>query len=242
MSRTISVEFIQAHLESLGQRYGIVAAMVCGSYGSDSMKAHSDVDVFCVSSDPNVAVRGREVFEGVEFEYFLSPEWKYFDRMEADLVSVATYAGGIILWDPDRVLEKIQGVAVAKKEAYRVEWTDEQKRDAAFFLDTIWNDALDLFQEGDFSSFQIVCLSNLERIVNLLCKLRNRLPLYSKHYLRDLPHVDAVFCEHLAHFLRAAPPDKLTPWEKLHRHVLQLLGDPDVSSYRSLEKLRRDEP
>jgi hypothetical protein len=62
------------------------------------------------------------------------------------------------------------------------EWTDEQKRDAAFFLDTIWSDALDLFQERDDASFLILCLSNIERIVNLLCKLHDRLPLHSKHY------------------------------------------------------------
>jgi hypothetical protein len=240
VSRTISVEFIQEYLEALGRRHGIVAAMVCGSYGAKTMKAHSDVDVFCVSTDPDVAVRGREFFQGVEFEYFLSPEWKYYDRMDADPVSVAIYAGGIILLDRDRVLEKIQRVARGKKEAYRVEWSDEQKCDAAFFLDTIWNDALDLFQEKDYSSFQVMCLSNIERIVNLLCKLHDRLPLHSKHYLRDLPRVDSVFCGHLTDFLQAELPDKLAPWEKLHRHVLRLLGDPDVSNYRSIESLRQE--
>ncbi|GEM_PF-5324688 len=30
-----------------------------------------------------------------------------------------------------------------------------------------------------------------------------------------------------------------SPWEALHRHVLGLLGDPDISDYRSFEPLSR---
>ena len=74
-------------LALMQERHDILGAMLTGSYVTGTMMPHSDIDVFFIWQDEGRSMRGCTVFEGVAFEYFFSPVWKYRDRLKTDLWS-----------------------------------------------------------------------------------------------------------------------------------------------------------
>jgi len=104
-------DIIRAHVDKQVKERDATAAMVTGSYVTGRMAPNSDIDLFLTWSREYETMRGREYYRGVEFEYFYSPEWKYYDRMRTDPVSARIYSQAEIILDPDGRLARIQAVA-----------------------------------------------------------------------------------------------------------------------------------
>lgn len=85
-------EIIFKYIEYMKEKHNVSAAMVTGSYVTKEMSPRSDIDLFFIWSEEFKSMRGREYFEGVEFEYFISPEWKYYDRLRTDKTSMRIYS------------------------------------------------------------------------------------------------------------------------------------------------------
>lgn len=82
---------IEDYIEKMKRDYNIIGAMVTGSYVVGNMQPNSDIDIFFIWNEDNKSMRGREFYKSVEFEYFISPKWKYYERLENDLTSQQIY-------------------------------------------------------------------------------------------------------------------------------------------------------
>ncbi|NLB72816.1 MAG: hypothetical protein GX795_02130, partial [Firmicutes bacterium] len=87
---------VEDYVKKMRQDYGMIGAMVTGSYVAGNMGPNSDIDIFFIWNQENRSMRGREFYRSVEFEYFVSPEWKYYERLKSDLTSQQIYATGQI--------------------------------------------------------------------------------------------------------------------------------------------------
>ena len=137
---------VQGFLDLMQERYDVLGAMLTGSYVTGTMMPHSDIDVFFIWGDEEQNMRGRTFFDGVEFEYFFSPVWKYRDRLQKDLVAQQIYAKGRIVLDPEGVFGAIQEEARRRVAAYAPVLSPQDRADLSFQIETVMKDGLDLLK------------------------------------------------------------------------------------------------
>lgn len=232
-------DIIGRYINYMEKKHGIMAAMVAGSYVTGEMTDRSDIDVFFIWPEAFKSMRGREYFEGQEFEYFISPEWKYYDRLRTDKTSMRIYASGSIVYDPDKKLERIKSTAIQKIEDYRENINDSSKKDYQFWLETIAADGIDLFEKKRYADFLYFTATNLQMMNDLLCKLKNKLPTYNKYGVAEMMAIDANYGESLQAFLLCQLDDINKPqlWSVLCNYLQNALGRQDITSYESVQAL-----
>jgi len=231
---------IDRFIELMKEKHQVVGAMVTGSYVTQQMQEHSDIDIFLLGADDAFSARGRMFFEDQEFEYFISPEWKYFDRLEKDMTSVRIYSDAKILVDPNHQLKRIQEKAIEKKAAYDFRLNDSQKIDFAFYVETVYYDGIDLYDAGAYEDFLFFTNSQIKLLCDIAVKYLVKMPVYAKHGYTEMRQIAPEFAAHLKVFLEAPihASEKKTAWEALCREVLNGLGNPDTSNYYAEEKIK----
>lgn len=224
---------INNYLQYMRQKYGISAAMVAGSYVSGKMGPNSDIDIFMIWPYEYKTKRGREVFEGLEFEFFISPEWKFYDRMRTDPVAVRVYSQSKIVFDPYEKLKRIQSVASNLAQQLHRPLTEQQKRSYLFWLETIRNDGTDLFDQGQYANFAYFASVNLQSLTKLLEKVHNALPVYGKYGAEEINCIDSTYGDLLQQFLLLPPsdPSKRELWVAMCKHLESKLGRLDITTY-----------
>ncbi|MBM7614133.1 nucleotidyltransferase domain-containing protein [Alkaliphilus hydrothermalis] len=232
-------ETILKYIEYMKEKHKVIAAMVTGSYVTGNMGQRSDIDIFFIWPEEFKSMRGREYFEGLEFEYFISPEWKYYDRLRTDQTSMRIYSSSMILFDSEKKLEKIQSTAMTKVKEYKSDLNDDRRKDYKFWLETICSDGEDLFDKGDYSGFLFFTGSNLQKMSELICKHNNKLPIYNKYGVEETIRVDEVYGELLSRFLitNYEQHDKKDLWVKMCNYLKVQLGDYDITNYESYQLL-----
>lgn len=231
---------IYRFIELMKEKHQVVGAMVTGSYVTQQMQEHSDIDIFLLGADDAFSARGRMFFEDQEFEYFISPEWKYFDRLEKDMTSVRIYSDAKILVDPNHQLKRIQEKAIEKKAAYDFRLNDSQKIDFAFYVETVYYDGIDLFDAGAYEDFLFFTNSQIKILCDIAVKYLVKMPVYAKHGYTEMRQIAPEFAALLKAFLEAPihASEKKTAWEALCQEVLNGLGNPDTSNYYAEEKIK----
>lgn len=232
-------EIIERYIKHMIEKHKIIAAMVAGSYVTDEMGANSDIDIFFVWEKAFESMRGREYFEGIEFEYFISPEWKYYDRLRTDKTSMRIYSSSLILLDHNNIIKKIQKTAIKKINNYSCDLSVKAKKDYKFWLETIRFDGKDLFDKGDYYDFAYFTGVNLQKMSELLCKINNVLPTYEKYGVNELEKIDEEYYKKLKKFISVGFNQELKKefWIKLCKHIDLMLGEHDVKNYESHQKL-----
>ncbi|WP_234124742.1 nucleotidyltransferase domain-containing protein [Clostridium hydrogenum] len=233
-------EKIEKYIQYMKGKYGIYGAMIAGSYVTGKMDEHSDIDIFFIWHDDEKGMRGREFFLDTEFEYFISPEWKYFDRLEKDLTSMEIYSVAKIVYDEGEKLKKIQEKAIEKVKNYKVKIDDSGKMDLKFFIETIFNDGIDMYDKKDYNNFLFFTNSYLQSLCNLICKLNNKLPVYNKYGVSEIKEVDSKFALILEEFLVTdyLNADKKRLWAEMCNYIQEKLGKYDIREYKSVETFR----
>lgn len=232
-------EKILKYIDYMRGKHGIIAAMVTGSFVTGDMGPRSDIDIFFIWTEAYQSMRGREYFEGLEFEYFISPEWKYYDRLRTDKISMRIYSTSMIVVDPQNKLENIKNTAIRKIEEYKSNINTDMKRDYKFWLETICSDGEDLFDKGDYSNFLFFTGYNLNKMNDLLCELNNKLPTYHKYGVKEINEIDKIYGQKLEEFLVVGhcDPKKKQLWYLLCNYLQGELGDHDISNYESYQTL-----
>ena len=232
-------QIVSNYIRRMRDKHEVSAVMVAGSYVTGRMGPNSDIDIFFLWPREYEAMRGRERFEGIEFEYFLSPEWKYYDRMRTDPVSVRLYSRGKALWDPDGRMARIIATAQEKATESPSPLSDDSKRDLAFWLETIRRDGEDLFRVGALDNFAYLTSVSLAQMTRVLCGIRESMPVYGKYGADEVGAVDPEYADLLRDFLRLAPndPERLNLWVGLCRYLEAGLGSVDVEEYSSIQRL-----
>ena len=166
---------INDFLEYMKKKYNITAAMVTGSYVTGKMGPNSDINMFFLWDDEKQSMRGREYYLDLEFEYFISPEWKYYDRLKLDTVSMRIYSTGKILYDKENKLHDIQKEAIERVGSFTWNLTEAQKKDMKYYIETIQKDGLDMYEKKDYSNFLLFTSSTLEEMCKIICKTNDSL-------------------------------------------------------------------
>lgn len=232
-------EIIERYIKHMIEKHKIIAAMVSGSYVTGEMCSNSDIDIFFIWEKEFESMRGREYFEGVEFEYFISPEWKYYDRLRTDKTSMRIYSSSQILFDHNNIIKKIQETAAKKIRNYSCDLSVKTKKDYKFWLETICSDGKDLFDNGDYYDFIYFTGVNLQKMSDLLCKINNVLPPYEKYGVKELEMIDEEYYKKLKKFLSLGynQERKKELWVKLCKHIDLMLGELNITNYETHQKL-----
>lgn len=232
-------EIVRRYIERMKDRHGVTAAMASGSYVSGRMGPNSDIDLFFIWPREREAMRGREYFEGLEFEYFISPEWKFYDRLKTDPVSLRVYSQAKVLDDPDGRLQKIIDAAGQKAAERPPAPEGQERRDLKFWLETIRRDGEDLFDSDSFDDLAYFISANLPRMTALATQLKGAGPVYAKYGVTEVAAVDRAYSARLRELLGSNPSDpaRRVAWVGLCSYLESELGDVDVTDYRSLTEL-----
>lgn len=230
---------VSSYIESIKQQRAVTAIMVTGSYATGTMGPRSDIDLFCIWENAYESMRGREYFEGLEFEYFISPEWKYYDRLRTDLTSLRIYSSAKILLDPEGKLQKVQQAAQQKVREYTFSISEDRRQDWQYWLETICSDGQDLFDAQDFPNFLYFTGANLQKMNDLFCQMHGKLPTYVKYGVAEMSQIDPDYGALLARFLRVdhTVPEKKDLWVELCLCLISGLGSFDLTNYERIEKL-----
>jgi predicted nucleotidyltransferase len=235
-------ETIQRFLARMQEQYVVKGAMLTGSYVSGAMMPNSDIDVFFIWDRQQESMRGRTFFEGVEFEYFFSPEWKYYDRLKADLVSQRVYASGRIVLDTEGVFERVQQAARQKVRDFAPRMSVQEKMDWSFHIETVMKDGIDLLEAGKKSDFCYLAGRHVPQFCDVAAKMLGKYPAYGKYAMAQLGEIDLTLAKCVEGIYAASSEsDLLCEWKRLCRHVLGLLGDIDISDYQSITPITNKE-
>jgi predicted nucleotidyltransferase len=231
---------IESYIRYMRKKYNICGAMVTGSYITGKMGPHSDIDIFFIWNDDTKSMRGREYFLDTEFEYFISPEWKYIDRLNNDCASMRIYSSARILYDEYGKLSKIQLYALEKVNNYESMINNPQRMDLKFFIETIFNDGIDMYDKKDYSNFLFFTYSNLQKLCDIVCKLNNKLPVYSKYGISEIGGIDSSFGILLEKYLITDYLDinKKNLWIELCDYGQEILGNFDITNYESVQIIK----
>lgn len=233
-------KIIEKYIDYMKDKYNIIGAMITGSYVTKTMKPSSDIDIFFLGSDPEKSIRGREYFMGVEFEYFISPEWKYYDRINTDLTAIRIYSKGIIILDSEGKFEEISKCAAMKIDTYNCVIEEAHRPDYKFYVETIFHDGIDMYDSGEFSDFVFFTSASLDNLCNIVCKMRNRLPIYIKNGVSEMKAIDVAFGNLVESFIliNYSSQEKRDIWEQICSYVQNLLGDTDISTFESVQSIK----
>lgn len=231
---------IEKYIDRMRDKYNITGAMITGSYVTGNMGPHSDIDIFFIWNDEERAMRGREYYLDLEFEYFISPEWKYFDRLKNDYIAMRIYSTAKILYDKEKKLEKIKRKAIDVVSNFSWNLTDIQKKDMKFHVETIQFDGLDIYDNKDYNNFLLFTSSNLEQMCKMICKLNNSLPIYMKYGVNEIKKIDLEFGVILNEFIVTdfINPKKRALWNELCIYLHKKIGEYNIKEYQNIQTLK----
>ncbi len=232
---------VEKYVEKMRQDYGMIGAMVTGSYVSGNMGPNSDIDIFFTWNQENKSMRGREFYRSVEFEYFVSPEWKYYERLKSDLTSQQIYATGQIIFDTNNVFRNIQKAAISIFENYDPELDMRGRTDHSFYVETIMKDGIDMLTASELENFYFLSGMHIPKLCNIVAKVRKHYPVYEKYAMEHLKSIDDKLYAMVMEFYKAKDKDGLgITWTDLCKYILSELGNIDIRDYQVVTDLKQE--
>ena len=231
---------IEDYIEKMKRDYNMIGAMVTGSYVAGNMKPNSDIDIFFIWNEDNKSMRGREFYKSVEFEYFISPKWKYYERLESDLTSQQIYATGQIIFDTNNIFKNIQKKAIDILENYNPNLDIAERIDYSFYVETIMKDGIDMLEASELENFYFLSGMHIPKFCNIVAKLKKKYPIYEKYAMEHLKLVDEKLYLMIIEFYKAeAKKDISNKWIDLCKYILNELGNIDIENYQVVTNLQR---
>jgi len=179
-----------------------------------------------------------------EFEnhhYFVSPEWKYYERLKSDPTSQQIYATGQIIFDTNSVFRKIQKAAISIFENYDLELDIRERTDYSFYVETIMKDGIDVLTASELENFYFLSGMHIPKLCNIVAKVKKHYPVYEKYAMEHLKLVDDKLYAMVMEFYRAEDKDGLgSRWTDLCKYVLSELGNIDIKDYQVVTDLKRE--
>lgn len=231
---------IKDYIEKMKKDYNVIGAMLVGSYVTGNMRPNSDIDMFFIWNRENESMRGREFYKNIEFEYFISPEWKYYDRLKADLTSQQIYATGQVVFDSNDIFKNIQQKSINILQNYNPELSISDKTDYSFYVETIMKDGIDMLGDGQLESFYFLSGMHIPKFCNIIAKIKKKYPVYEKYAMEQLKLLDEKLFLEIMDFYKVKEKDDIyNKWVNLCKYILSELGDIDLKSYQVVSNLER---
>lgn len=229
---------IKDYIEKMKKDYKVTGAMLTGSYVTGNMGLNSDIDIFFIWDKKDESMRGREFYKDLEFEYFISPEWKYYDRLKKDLTSQQIYASGIIILDSNDIFRDIQHKSINILENYNPELSIPEKVDYSFYIETIMKDGIDMLGNGQIENFYFLSGMHIPKFCSIIAKIKKKYPIYEKYAMEEIKALDEeLFLEIMWIYRGKEACEVQSKWISLCKYVLNELGNIDIKSYQVVSKL-----
>lgn len=99
-----------------------------------------------------------------------------------------------------------------------------------------------MFDSGEQSDFVFFTSTSLDHLCNIVCKMRNELPIYNKHGVSEMKIIDSAFGILVENFLLEDHKNhkKREHWKEICSYVQELLGDADISTIESVQVIKND--
>jgi len=228
-------KIINEYIEKTKSEHQIIAAMVTGSYLTKTMGANSGIDLFFVWEKEDQSMRGRDFYKGVEFEFFMSPEWKYYDRLKRDLISQQIYANGKILLDKDGIFHKIQSSAIERLKTYNLKLSEGDKADYSFYVETIMKDGIGMLTNNQMENFYYLLGIHIPKFCNIIASLKKKYPIYEKYAIDQLKCLDDKLYSIIMDLYNFKDnKELLLIWKDLCAYLLESLVSIDIKKYKSV--------
>lgn len=231
---------IKDYIEKMEKEYNVIGGMLTGSYVTGNMRPNSDIDIFFIWNKENQSIRGKEFYKDIEFEYFISPKWKYYDRLKNDLTSQQIYSTGKIIFDSKNIFKNIQEKAIEVSQSYNPKISKSERLDYSFYIETIMKDGIDMLEDGQFENFYFLSGIHIPKFCNIIAKTKKKYPVYERYAMEQLKLLDERLFLMLMEFYKAKKEDGIyNEWVNLCKYILKELGDIDLNSYQVVSKLKR---
>lgn len=229
---------IEDYVGKMAKDYKILGAMLTGSYLTGNMKENSDIDIFFIWEIDGESIRGREFYKSVEFEYFISPEWKYYDMLKNDLTSQEIYSKGKIIFDTANIFNNIKLKARELLDSYKPTLSLSDKTDYSFYVETIMKDGIDMLGTGELENFKFLSGIHIPRFCDIIAKLNKKYPIYEKYAIEELKLLDEHLLKLLVCLYQSKSIEEASKnWISLCKYVLKRLGDIDIVNYQLISKI-----
>ena len=233
---------IKEYIEKMKENYNVTGAMLTGSYVTGSMGPNSDVDIFFIWDREDESMRGREFYKDVEFEYFISPEWKYYDRLKKDLTSQQIYATGKIILDPNDVFQNIQQKSISVLEMFNPQITVSEKYDYSFYVENIMKDGIDMLGKGQLENFYFLSGMHIPKFCNIIAKIKKQYPVYEKYAMEQVKDLDERLFFAIIEIYKSKESHEIqNKWINLCKYILNELGNIDIKAYKLVSKLEKSQ-
>lgn len=231
---------IKDYIKKMKRDYNITGAMLTGSYITGKMGPNSDIDIFFIWNREDESMRGREFYKNIEFEYFISPEWKYYDRLKVDLTSQQIYSTGKIILDSNNIFKDIQQKSINILQDYNPGINMTQKAEYSFYVETIMKDGIDMLGDEKIESFYFISGMHIPKFCNIIAIIRMKYPVYEKYAIEQLKLLDEKLFLMIMEFYNVREIHEVhDKWINLCKYILNELGDMDLKNYQVVSKLQR---
>lgn len=231
---------IRDYIEKMKIDYNIIGVMLTGSSITGKMGPNSDIDIFFIWNVEDESMRGREFYKSIEFEYFISPEWKYYDRLKVDLTSQQIYSTGKIILDTNDIFKDIQQKAINILQDYNPKINKTQKEDYSFYVETIMKDGIDMLGDGKIENFYFLSGMHIPKFCDIIAIIRTKYPVYEKYAMEQLKLLDEKLFLMIIEFYNTRKIHEIhDKWINLCKYILNELGDMDLKNYQVVSKLQR---
>lgn len=226
-------EIIYRFIYHMIKKYKVNATMLVGSYISGVLAAHSDIDVFMLWEDENKILKGREIFEGSVFEYYIASENIYLNNIKESKIDARIYSSGIIFYDPESKFENIKEASLTRLKTDEVSGNEYKKIEYKIFIEQVQENGEKLHSFGYFDDFLYYTTTNVEKIVEIITDIRVGVPVFNRYGISELKNLDFKLGSLIERFLKTSysRKEKRELWCEICEYAGDIIGEYNTKEY-----------
>lgn len=222
---------MQAFIKKIKANYGhdLLGILLTGSLSKKILSKNSDIDLFILVKDRGKRIRGIEIVNGIEVEYFINPPKQLESDMERERaqqkkITLNIFKDGKILYDKNGSLKKLQKKALLILNE-KSDVSEFNIFSFKYFISDYLKDIDDDLSNKDYIALEYDINLLTLHILEGFCKIK-KWPLRKPKYMReDLLKKDRQFArlfENLAKAKRTG--GKIRALHRLAKYVLERSG------------------
>ncbi|MHC1683633.1 MAG: nucleotidyltransferase domain-containing protein [Clostridiaceae bacterium] len=226
-------EIIYRFIHHMIKKYKVSSTMLVGSYINGMIEPHSDIDVYMLWNNKDKYMKGREIFEGKIFEYYIAPESKYLKDIEESKVAARIYSSSVIFYDPKSKFQNIRELSIKRLEKNEIENNHYKMVEYKIFIEEIKDDGERLHSFGYFEDFLYFTTTNIEKIVELVVDIKVGVPIFNRYGISELKNLDFKLGSLIDRFLKTgySRKEKRELWKEICEYVSDLIGEYNTKEY-----------
>lgn len=226
-------EIIYRYIYHMIKKYKVSSTMLVGSYIKGTLEPHRDIDVYLLWNNEDKILKGREVFEGAVFEYYIAAENKYLEEIQNSKVAARIYSSGIIFYDPENKFENIKALSSKRLEDNDILGKEYKKNEYKILIEKIKEEGEKLHSFGYFEDFLYFTATNIEKIANVVTDIKGGIPIFNRYGISELKSLDFKIGSLIERFLKTNfnRKEKRELWSEICEYTSDLIGEYNTKEY-----------